>query len=465
MSRRFSTLIYTILIYAILGALLLFVQQVLYADTFDIAPGDVSGLISAMYEANGNGVPDTINLAPNSTYTLTQSVDQTYGGNGLPSIVSEITINGNNATIERSSAEGTPSFRILLVYFEGDLSLNDVTILNGIPFTNPFDGGGIMNLETLTATNIVVADCEVSNLGGGFFNGGTATIIDSMFMNNVAAEGGGIANKGREIGGVWYPGSLTVIDSTFSGNWAGDFSVSGALSNSLHGATLTVDGSTISSNVSGGIGTTIESITTITNSIISDHSETGVYSSGGPTTITDSCITDNAQGVFSRPDTPLVDATNNWWGAADGPSGAGPGSGDPVSNNVNFTPFLTEPAPACAPQLDIAIDIKPGSYPNSINLRSNGSVPVAILSSISFDATTIDPTSVTLAGGSVRLKDKKGTPMAYIDDINADGYSDLVVHVETEALTLSEEDVIAELLGKTYSEVQIRGVDSVRIVL
>jgi hypothetical protein len=44
---------------------------------------------------------------------------------------------------------------------------------------------------------------------------------------------------------------------------------------------------------------------------------------------------------------PLLDATNNWWGAGDGPSGAGLGSGDSVSTNVNFTPFRSVPAPAC----------------------------------------------------------------------------------------------------------------------
>lgn len=34
-------------------------------------------------------------------------------------------------------------------------------------------------------------------------------------------------------------------------------------------------------------------------------------------------------------------AENNWWGAADGPSGVGPGSGDAVSTAVDFTPFRT----------------------------------------------------------------------------------------------------------------------------
>lgn len=42
----------------------------------------------------------------------------------------------------------------------------------------------------------------------------------------------------------------------------------------------------------------------------------------------------------------VVNATNNWWGAGDGPSGVGPGSGDAVTTNVNFSPFLTAPNPA-----------------------------------------------------------------------------------------------------------------------
>ncbi len=42
-------------------------------------------------------------------------------------------------------------------------------------------------------------------------------------------------------------------------------------------------------------------------------------------------------------------------------------------------------------------DIKPGSFPNSINVGAGGNVPVAIFSSSTFDATTVDPTTVTLA--------------------------------------------------------------------
>jgi hypothetical protein len=81
------------------------------------------------------------------------------------------------------------------------------------------------------------------------------------------------------------------------------------------------------------------------------------------------------------------------------------------------------------------IDIKPGSFPNSINLGSQGSVPVAILSKDGFDATTVDPLTVTLASSPIRLT-AKGSAMASFIDINADGRVDLVVHVLTESLQL-----------------------------
>jgi hypothetical protein len=114
-------------------------------------------------------------------------------------------------------------------------------------------------------------------------------------------------------------------------------------------------------------------------------------------------------------------------------------------------------------EIQVAIDIKPGSFPNSINLGSGGTVPVAILSSATFDATTVDPLTVTLANARVKLKGK-GTPMASFQDINDDGLLDLVVHVSTEAIELSQTDTEAVLEGQTFGGTPIRGVDSVRVV-
>jgi hypothetical protein len=111
----------------------------------------------------------------------------------------------------------------------------------------------------------------------------------------------------------------------------------------------------------------------------------------------------------------------------------------------------------------VAIDIKPGSFPNSINLGSGGTVPVAILSTSSFDARTVDPTSVTLASAPVALKGK-GTLMTSLQDVNSDGLLDLVVHVTTSALQLSETEEEAVLDGKTSDGTPIRGNDTVRVV-
>ncbi len=111
----------------------------------------------------------------------------------------------------------------------------------------------------------------------------------------------------------------------------------------------------------------------------------------------------------------------------------------------------------------VNVDIKPGSSPNSINLGSHGTVPVAIFSTPSFDARTVNPLSVTHASAPVRLKGK-GTPMASFQDVNGDGLVDLVVHVETEALEVTATDTIAVLDGQTFGGIVIRGTDSVRVV-
>jgi len=48
-------------------------------------------------------------------------------------------------------------------------------------------------------------------------------------------------------------------------------------------------------------------------------------------------------GAWSNVD---FDATNNWWGDASGPGPVGPGSGDNVSNNVTYDPWLMAPWPS-----------------------------------------------------------------------------------------------------------------------
>ncbi|MCE5219691.1 MAG: HYR domain-containing protein [Clostridium sp.] len=106
----------------------------------------------------------------------------------------------------------------------------------------------------------------------------------------------------------------------------------------------------------------------------------------------------------------------------------------------------------------IAIDIKPGSYPNSINLKNNGNVPVAVLGSESFYVSTIDSSTVTFANAKA-LNIGQG-----LEDVNGDGYMDKVFHFKTSELNLTNSSTEASLEGKTLAGENFKGSDSVRIV-
>ena len=107
--------------------------------------------------------------------------------------------------------------------------------------------------------------------------------------------------------------------------------------------------------------------------------------------------------------------------------------------------------------------IKPGGYPNSINLGSNGVVPVAIFGSATFDVRQIDPATIKLASASVKLKGNGQLAVSY-SDVNRDGFTDIIVNASTEALQLTATDVKAGLEGKLFGGTIIKGSDSIRIV-
>lgn len=101
-------------------------------------------------------------------------------------------------------------------------------------------------------------------------------------------------------------------------------------------------------------------------------------------------------------------------------------------------------------------DIKPGSYPNSINLESKGVVPVAVLTTDDFDASSVDPESVAFAGaGAVRWT---------LEDVDGDGDMDMLFHFKTQKLDLTETSFWATLTGTTYAGVVFQGTDTVNIV-
>ncbi len=115
------------------------------------------------------------------------------------------------------------------------------------------------------------------------------------------------------------------------------------------------------------------------------------------------------------------------------------------------------------PVLTVPIDVKPGSFPNPINLKSKGRIPVAILSRPDFlAAKVVDRASLTFGrtGDERSLLPGKVKP----EDVNGDGLLDLVCHFANPAAGFQVGDTRGVLKGKTLQGRPFLGMDSVVIV-
>jgi predicted outer membrane repeat protein len=247
------------------------------AATIEV-PCDPVQLIAALNSANSSAGPDTLYLAPKCTYTLAEVDNETNGPNGLPSISSAITVNGNGAIIERSSDAGTPEFRILHVAEGGELELNRLTIRHSSW------AGGIEN----DAGHLTIRDSLLDGSEGNFAvhnEGGTVTIVRSRVRNSQHdpalenIQGTLIVNTsvvdGNASGGiVAYGGSVEVLSSRLSNNSA-TFSAGSTGGVYVVDGTLSIRGSIITGNSAteggGGIHSK-DSTLSVANTIVTGNS-------------------------------------------------------------------------------------------------------------------------------------------------------------------------------------------------
>jgi Concanavalin A-like lectin/glucanases superfamily len=112
--------------------------------------------------------------------------------------------------------------------------------------------------------------------------------------------------------------------------------------------------------------------------------------------------------------------------------------------------------------IEVLIDIKPASFPNSINPKSKGKIPVAILTTDAsdntntFDATTVDPLTVRFGSTS----SKAASLQDALEDVDGDGDTDLILHFNTQDTGIKCGDTSATLTGETFGGQAIRGTDS-----
>jgi hypothetical protein len=117
------------------------------------------------------------------------------------------------------------------------------------------------------------------------------------------------------------------------------------------------------------------------------------------------------------------------------------------------------------PEIGVSVDIKPGSCPNSFDVKSKGVLPVAVLGTMDFDVTTIDPGSIRLTREPVDCfvqpirwsYEDVATPfegeLCDCHDLNGDGYMDLTLKFDTQELVscLALEEVAGETIPLTLT--------------
>ena len=118
------------------------------------------------------------------------------------------------------------------------------------------------------------------------------------------------------------------------------------------------------------------------------------------------------------------------------------------------------------------IDIKPGSYPNCINVNGHGVIPVAILGAVVLDVNQIDIDTLQFAGLYVRVKGN-GTPQCSVEDVSGDFTSpegapdripDLVCQFVDEAEFWSADNGTATVTGMLIDGTNIQGTDEICMV-
>src|ERR1041384_733787 len=92
----------------------------------------------------------------------------------------------------------------------------------------------------------------------------------------------------------------------------------------------------------------------------------------------------------------------------------------------------------CPPPTPVVIDVKPGSDTNKINLSSHGLLPVAVLSTSDFDATSFMPEMAHLSDAAAPMGCAGAAAVRWTyTDVNGDGLIDLLFFFRIQDINLS----------------------------
>ncbi len=196
-----------------------------------------------------------------------------------------------------------------------------------------FSGGGGINCSIHTSPKITnnTITANTGSYGGGILCDYycSATITGNTITGNTAGGGGGIS--------CWFSSPM-ILDNTIMGNSA-DFG-GGIYCDDESSPKIT--GNNIAANSYDGIVCVTSSSPMIDSCTISNNNGNGVFCAvESYPVIHYNNITENTDyGVLGGDSNIMVDAEHNWWGDPSGPGGFGPGTGDEVSEYVDYDPWL-----------------------------------------------------------------------------------------------------------------------------
>lgn len=401
-----------------------------------------------------------------------------------------IVVPDDQPTIQQGADAADPGDTVLVragTYYEHVVIDKSLTLQGEGRDMTTIDGGGDGVVIHLEADHVTIAGLTVINGRRAILVHGSEAVVitnNRFFQHYEAAvslvDSNNVILDGNEIHDSQFGASTSQISNTLiANNEVHHNDLAGIYTSNSH--ELVVAGNKVHhhSSLEGGIRVSWGSDGVIVerNCVYANRRGIALANDAANSIVRDNIVWQNDEGIYGSPScinnaiyhNDLIDNTvqawarNSWNTWDDGyPSGgnywsdysgvdnfSGPSQNVPGSDGMGDTPYTFSGDQDNYPLMEarhvVPVDIIPTLCPNRLNVRNKGVLRVAILGTDSFDATQVDPSTITLQSvAPIRwaIKDVAAPYSPYMGKESCqdctravpDGYSDLTLDFDAEAI-------------------------------